>query len=396
MSIRTLISLLLGWGLTLPLAAAPPAFLLLDPAALAAYRTAYRAHHAPEATQVQAVLAAADQALAHAPYTVVTKVQVPPSGDKHDYMSQAPYVWPDPTKPDGRPYITKDGLTNPEAKALKDNEYLADVCHAVEKLALAYYFSHEEKYAAHAARLLRVFFLDPATRMNPNLNFGQGIPGTTTGRSYGIIQSRHLVIIPDALALLSGSPATTPALVQGLQAWLGQYTTWLTISPLGREEDAAKNNHGTFYDMQVLDFALFTGNQQLAKQTLEGQALARLPVQFAADGAQPLELARTRPWNYVTMNLQAWVALAVLAPHLGFDLWQYHAPGGQGLAQGVAWFKPYLLREKQMERPDVVPTSNATILVLYDLAGPHYAGLEAARVLAGYPDYVPKPWALLD
>lgn len=36
-------------------------------------------------------------------YTVVNKAVLPPSGDKHDYMSMAPYWWPDETKPDGLP-----------------------------------------------------------------------------------------------------------------------------------------------------------------------------------------------------------------------------------------------------------------------------------------------------
>ena len=47
-------------------------------------------------------------------YTVMHKKQVPPSGDKHDYMSIGSYWWPDPSKPNGLPYIRKDGERNPE------------------------------------------------------------------------------------------------------------------------------------------------------------------------------------------------------------------------------------------------------------------------------------------
>src|SRR5258705_13948516 len=38
----------------------------------------------------------AHQALSQEPPSVVSKETTPPSGDKHDYMSQAPYFWPDP------------------------------------------------------------------------------------------------------------------------------------------------------------------------------------------------------------------------------------------------------------------------------------------------------------
>ncbi|GAA4379567.1 alginate lyase family protein [Hymenobacter koreensis] len=385
------------WGLLLggaAQAAAPNTLRLLDSAAMTAYRAAYRRGSLAETQAVQAVLRQADQALKRGPYTVTDKKQLPPSGDRHDFVSQAPYFWPDPRKPGGRPYIQKDGLVNPESQQLKDAEHLSKLCEDVKALALAYYFTTRQPYAAHAARLLRVFFLDPATRMNPNLNFGQGIPGTAPGRSYGIIRTRHLVDVPEALGLLRGSPSADAALETGLKTWFRLYTRWLTSSELGREEGRSSNNHGTFYDVQLVSFALFTGDSALARRTIHTQTLPRLAVQLALDGAQPLELARTRPWNYTTMNLQGWVQLAVLARHVGVDLWHYSTPDGRGLRPAVAWFKPYLLSEKQLDRPDAAPANHTTILALYHHAAPHYPELEAALVLARYPDFIPTPWTL--
>lgn len=388
-----LLFLLAGWLLALPLAAAPPAFLLLDPAALAAYKTAYRAGHQPEAAQVQQVLRAAGQALAHAPYSIATKAKVPPSGDKHDYQSQAPYWWPDPSRPDGKPYIQKDGLHNPEAEAMHDSQTLSKLCAEVQTLGLAYYFTQEELYAQQAATLLRAFFLAPATRMNPNLNFGQGIPGINTGRNFGIIETRHLVTIPEALALLNGSRSVNASLVTGLKKWFADYTTWLITSPIALPEGEAKNNHGTFYDTQVVGFALFTGNEALARRTLQTQTWPRVAVQLTPDGAQPLELARTRPWNYVSMNLQGWERLALLAPHVGIDLWHYTTPDGRGLRPAIEWFRPYLLGQKKMEKADAAPTSNTLALNVYEQASRAYSDLNAAAVFAHHPEFSPVPWA---
>src|SRR5687768_4150728 len=91
----------------------------------------------------------ADAALAVGPFSVVDTDFVPPSGDKHDYMSLSPYWWPDPSKPDGKPYLRKDGEFNPERDKydLPRMEAMAD---AVGSLALAYYFTGEEKYADKA------------------------------------------------------------------------------------------------------------------------------------------------------------------------------------------------------------------------------------------------------
>ncbi|MBJ6108705.1 alginate lyase family protein [Hymenobacter sp. BT523] len=371
-----------------------PAFILLDGAQMAAYKAAYQKGSPAETKQVQAAVADAQKALTHGPYTIVDKTQTPPTGNKHDYMSQAPYSWPDPTKPDGKPYINRDGLRNPEAAAFTDEDHMLDMTSDVKKLAVAYYFTGEEKYAVQAARQLRGFFLDPATRMNPNLNFAQAIPGLYTGRCYGMIETRNLVEIPDALALMSASKSIDTKLVSGLQDWFRQFTAWAQTSPLGSAEGKVENNHGTFWDSEVVDFALFTGDEALARKVLETQTKARIATQLQPDGAQPLELARTRPWNYVTMNMLGWVRLARLGEKVNVDLWNYALPDGRGLHAGVAWLKPYLLKEKQMERADVAPISNHTALLLYDKAGQHYPDLAADKVFALYPDNVRRPWTL--
>ncbi|OWP63686.1 hypothetical protein CDA63_07815 [Hymenobacter amundsenii] len=393
---RGLLLLLAGLlaTLTATAAARPPRLLLLDSAALAAYKTAYRQGRPAEAGAVKALLAEADQALTKAPDPITSKPQLPPSGDKHDYLSQAPYWWADPSKPDGKPYLRKDGLRNPESANMHDAARLGQVCQAARLLGLAYYFSGKEAYAAQAARLLRAFFLDPATRMNPNLNYGQGIPGTAPGRGFGIIETRHLTDIPDALALLHGSQAADDKLTEGLRGWFRQFTVWLTTSPIGLQERGSENNHGTFYDLQVVDFARFTGDEALARTTLQTQTLPRIGVQFAPDGAQPLELERTRPWNYTSMNLEGWVKLAILAQPLGLDLWHYRTPDGSGVGPAVAWFAPYLLGQRQPEKPDVAPPSNRTILAIYDRVCSYYPALPVAQVFARYPAEVRLPWSL--
>src|SRR5512132_1931007 len=124
----------------------------------------------------------AQKALTTGPFSVVTKDSVPPSGEKHDYLSQAPYFWPDSSKPNGLPYLRRDGERNPEINKISDHRSLDQMINAVETLSLAYYYKGNDAYAARAVQLLHAFFLDPATRMNPHLQFAQFIPGVNTGR----------------------------------------------------------------------------------------------------------------------------------------------------------------------------------------------------------------------
>src|SRR5262249_41732789 len=208
---------------------------------------------------LEPLLREADKALEMKPLSVMDKGVTPPSGDKHDYMSQAPYFWPDPTKPDGKPYIRKDGQRNPEILKIADHEHIFKLTDAVSALGLAYAITGREEYAAQAARLVRVWFLDPATKMNPHLNFGQGIPGINTGRGIGIIETRSLPELLDGASLLHGSKAWTAADQAGLEDWMTQYVKWLVDSPYGKDEAKNGNNHETWYEVQVAALALWTG-----------------------------------------------------------------------------------------------------------------------------------------
>lgn len=271
---------------------------------------------------VEALITLADAAVESEAQSVTFKPHTPPSGDKHDYMSMGPYWWPDPEKEDGLPYIRRDGEVNPERWEY-DKSRIVHMQEAVYQLALAYHFTGNEDYAKHARRHLDVWFFDADTRMNPNFNHGQFIPGRSDGRAPGVIEARAFSYIMDSAILLMPSESWTQSDMLMLQDWYAEFSTWLLESPIGQDEAAAKNNHGSWYSTQLAAYASFSGRPDLAKQIIAEVGPVRMEHQLAEDGSQPHELKRTKSFSYSSFNLHAWMQSALLGEEHGIDLWNW-------------------------------------------------------------------------
>jgi Alginate lyase len=327
----------------------------------------------------------ANDAMLFGPVSVMEKTTVPPSGDKHDYMSLAPYHWPDPAKADGLPYIRKDGQTNPEVKNYKDKEYLPALCESVYALSMAYYFSGDKKYADKASKLIRVWFLDTATKMNPNLNYGQAIKGVVAGRGAGLIDTRHLVKVVDAIGLLQGATSWSLKDQEGMKAWFSSFLDWMQTSKNGMDEMDAKNNHGVWYDAQRLSFALFTGQKDLAEKIV-ANAKVRLDYQMDNDGFFPAELARTISLHYSVFVVDPFFTIAQMATNLNIDLWNYKSPSGKSLSKGFKALQPYLLQEKKWEGQQIKPFNFKDCIPVLAFGNAHYDCLnclDAIKNIAG-------------
>jgi Alginate lyase len=339
------------------LAAVPPLdgprVFLLNPDALLAAKAAVARRDPAILPAWDALKGDADKALAVTRFSVVDKGVAPPSGDKHDYMSQAPYFWPDPAKPDGKPYLRKDGERNPEIDRITDHRAIDGLVANTQTLGLAFYLSGDERYAEKAAALVRAFYLDPATRMNPNLEYAQFIPGVNTGRGIGLIETRGFTRVIDAMGLIGGSKAWRPEDDREVRAWFAAFLKWMQESENGQDESAAKNNHGTYYDLQVTSFALFLDRAALAKQILEQAKQKRIAVQIEPDGRQPLELARTNAWSYSNGNLDGMTELATLGDRAGVDLWHYITDDGRSIRKAILYLAPYSVGDKKWDSQQI-------------------------------------------
>jgi len=325
----------------------PPRTFLLDPEYLHTVRTRIRSDDKTFASALNALERDAKNDLKAGPFSVMSKDKTPPSGDKHDFMSQAPYYWADPDSPNGLPYLRRDGERNPEIYKLSDRRNLGHLIGTVETLALAWYFTTNEVYAGKAASLLRTWFIDPATRMNPNFEFAQAVPGANTGRGTGLIETAGLTSLVDSIGLLAGSSAWTDGDQAAMQQWFSRFLQWMLESRNGRAEAAAKNNHGSWYDVQVVSFSLFTRSPEKAREIIEAAKQKRIASQIQPDGRQPLELERTKAWGYSIFNLRALMSLATLGERVGIDLWHFETSDGRSIRKALDYLIPFALKEKK-------------------------------------------------
>lgn len=360
---RRLMLFLLAAVASLPAAPAPRIF-TIEAAGLMANRERFARGDATIGREVAALRAEADKLLDLKPASVLDSPGVAASGDPHDYFSAGPYWWPDPAKPDGLPYIQRDGVVNPESRTNGDMPAFRRTCESVRTLGLAHYFTGDARYAHKAAQITRVWFLDPATRMNPNFQHAQGIPGRSPGRGTGLIEARHLMTLNDGLALLTGSPAWPANDAAALRAWMEEFYRWLGTSKNAADEAAAENNHGSWFAAQRAHLALTLGRADDAEKILLAVRDERIPRQIEPDGSQPHELRRTRSLNYVLFNLEALALLARLGEHVGVNLWKFVTPDGRGLGAALRVAAPYADPRKTWLKKDVSDENRARVLPL--------------------------------
>jgi hypothetical protein len=288
-----------------------------------------------------ALIERADAALKRKPGSVMDKTTIPLSGDRHDYLSIAPYWWPDPANPSGS-YLRRDGEVNPKRDTKSyDRTAIGRMSSDAEILSLAYYYSGDRKYADKAAQVIRTWFLDPATAMNPNAKFAQAVPGRENGRAEGVLDTNAFQPVVDAVGLIGPSGALSAAENEALEAWFGRYIDWMLTSPTGREDQAAKNNHGMWFDAQLTQYALFARRPDIARKTVMEFPRRRIAVQFDPSGSLPAELTRTRSFHYSIYALEPAYDVAEIAGCLDLDLWNYADDKGRGLRKATDFLSAY-------------------------------------------------------
>ena len=290
-----------------------------------------------------ALIKRAEKDLKLEPLTVLSKKHTPASGDMHDYMSLSRYYWPDPTKPDGLPYISKDGQSNPELNEY-DRNALGSMSTRVQDLTLAWFLSGDRRYADKAVEQVKVWFVNADTRMNPNMNYAQMVPGKNgnLGNTFGVLDAYSFFGMIDALKLLESYSGFKKSDRKVVKAWFKEFVVWMKTSKQGLGESKAKNNHGTTYDVQLLAYSLYCGDKASAREVIKAFPEKRIFTQIEPDGSQPLELKRTQGFHYSWYNVNHMLDFCIMAKRFGMPVDNVTSADGRGFYKAVEFLAQYI------------------------------------------------------
>ncbi|KAJ7218239.1 alginate lyase-domain-containing protein [Mycena haematopus] len=288
-------------------------------------------HYASSLSGAQATIVAwANEMTSYGPWSVTDKPVVAPSGNKHDYMSWAPYEWPDCSKVGNKtilspqtiwktcPYVFHDGQVNPDRTTINDFQSFFNLSDAVLYNALAFTFQNQSSsvYSQNAVKFIKTWFLNSNTSMNPNLNYAQMNRGPKgqTGEYTGILDLRGFAKIASGILILRkhGSSDWTSEIDSQMVAWCNQYINWLQTAPTAKQAAAAKNNHGTYYVNQLMALKLIVNDIAGATTLGRGYFGGIYKGQIASNGNQPLEASRSRPYHYRNFNIAGMITNARL------------------------------------------------------------------------------------
>lgn len=287
--------------------------------------------------------------------------------DVHDYYSQAPYWWPDPTNPTGA-YVRKDGQTNPD-RFLANKGALNAMCEAVFTLGTAAFLLDDPRYAQRAVRDVDTWFVNPKTRMNPNLEFAQVVFGSEAARGEGILDGRVLIHALQGMEFLARTGAWDPKDQAAVHKWFEEYLDWLTRSKKGQYEMKSGNNHASWWTAQAAAVASYVQNKPAETMVFTYYRDHILPGQIHTDGSAPREEARTRSLSYSAFNLEAYATTCRVAQVNGENLWTAQGRRGVTLDTVIQYLRPYLQDPKGWSKEQVIEFQNNG---LYSLA---FAGM---------------------
>jgi hypothetical protein len=284
--------------------------------------------------------------------------------DAHEYVSYSIYFYPDTTK--GKtwrdPWINLEKLgANDTMRRKFDYTRNQTMTNRITVFSKAWYFTGDQRFARAAISQLREWFLNPETRMLPQMDHAQFVPfhpQYKLGAYWGMIEAMSYHEILNSIEMLRSSGDWSPDDNAKMKEWMYDWTQWLRKSVLAVKEGrkVGNNNHGIFYDIQLTTGWMFLGNYKGVNWRDSARLYLtrivpdyRILYQIDAEGGMYKELPRPNAASYSCMCLKGFEILALISAKFNFDLWNwnYEANDKRSVREAIEWLIPFYNGQKE-------------------------------------------------
>ena len=311
---------------------------------------------------VHSLRADAERHMKEGPWSVTAARPIGADIDPHEYYSEAPYWWPNPSNPGG-PYVRREGLVNP-ARFTANRVALASMCDTVFTLGTAAYLLEDTRYAQRAARIINTWFVNPRTRMNPGLDYAQAVPGLNGGRGTGIMEGRAFIRAIQGMEFLAQAEGWDAKDQAAVHKWFDEYLRWLIESKTALNERRGGNAQSSWWTAQVAAVATFVEDSGVEQMAFSYYRDRIFPRQLGRPGS--VAAMRSRPLAATALHLEALSLVCRAAQVQGVDLWDLRGREGAGLGAVIDEVYPYLGdRHKWARDPSVDNPMDSLYWVAY-------------------------------
>ena len=258
---------------------------------------------------------------------------------------------PGPGSPGGKQdYFSTEGFGS-------HREALRTMCVRVAALAGAYGVTREDRFAAAAARVLRVWMCGEKTRMTPHLRYARVEAGAMdTGTPEGVIEGVYLAEVAVAIPFLAASPALTDDDLAGIKRWFTEYLAWLTVEEDSGPRIAAlardrRDHHASSWMLQAVAAARCVKDDTAMGALRHRFERVLIRAQMVASGNFPAEIVTPNPYRNSLWNLDMLAGVCELLSSSFENVWEYELQDGPGMRAAIAYHFQYIAHREKWPYP---------------------------------------------
>ncbi|HEY5330509.1 MAG TPA: alginate lyase family protein [Acidobacteriaceae bacterium] len=221
-------------------------------------------------------------------------------------------------------------------------EALIDASTNISTLTAAYVLTRDNKYALRAGAHFRAWFVDPATRMKPDLQSANATATNVTALAAGIVDGVALAEIARSLPFLADTAALAPPDLATARAWFTSFLEWLNTSRIPVIARDTKDHTASAWLLLAASIGRLLGDETTLNSCRHRFKTPTLRNQIDATGVFHHEVVTDAPYRNSLFNYDLLAGACELLSTPFASLWPYELEDGPGMRSVAAFLYPMI------------------------------------------------------